>query len=71
MQILAAAQEQELQERVSYAREVLEAFDRKVNDPEVPQSPLMHFLDGLLKVLHPHQPELLLPIALQYCRTCF
>ena len=51
MQVLAAAREQELQERAVYARAVLEHFDRKVNDPENPQSPLMHFLDGLLKVL--------------------
>ncbi len=51
MQVLAAAREQELQERAVYARAVLEHFDRKVNDPEHPQSPLMHFLDGLLKVL--------------------
>ena len=51
MQVLAAAREPELQERVGYARAVLEHFDRKVNDPESPQSPLMHFLDGLLQVL--------------------
>lgn len=52
MQVLAAAREQELQERAVYARAILEHFDRKVNDPENPQSPLMHFLDGLLRVLH-------------------
>ena len=54
MQVLAAAREQELQERVVFARGVLEHFDRKVNDPETPQSPLMHFLDGLLKVSRLH-----------------
>ena len=52
MQVLAAAREQELQERATYGRAILEHFDRKVNDPENPQSPLMHFLDGLLKVLN-------------------
>ena len=50
MQVLATAREDELRERGRYARTVLECFDRKVNDPEKPQSPLMHFLDDLLKV---------------------
>jgi len=52
MQVLATAREDELRERAQYARTVLECFDRKVNDPEKLQLPLMHFLDDLLKVRH-------------------
>lgn len=50
MQVLAAAQEEILDWRRGYAEMVLEDFHRRMREPAKPDTPLMHFLEGLFTV---------------------